>query len=153
LLILGSEADIVVCFFSHTHRPSLRRDLDFLYNRPRLNVAISRAKLISIVVSSEGVLNPPVEALVDKNNLEGFSYLKSYETYAWGHEQAFDESDLPSEKPHPALLWLIVRPTFSSQEYEDEGFVETVLELLENASEHKDIDPELAELMGRMAVS
>ena len=67
--------------------PSLRRDLDFLYNRPRLNVAISRAKTISIVISSEGVLNPPVEALVNKENLDGFTYLKAYEDRAWSYGQ------------------------------------------------------------------
>ena len=72
--------------------PSLRRDLDFLYNRPRLNVAISRAKIISIVVSSEGVLNPPVDALVDQGNLEGFAYLKAYEDRAWSRNQNLELS-------------------------------------------------------------
>ena len=86
-LSIGSEADIVVCVFSHTHKPSLRRDLDFLYNRPRLNVAISRAKTLSIVISSEGVLNPPVEALVEKGNLEGFTYLKAFQERAWNFHQ------------------------------------------------------------------
>lgn len=89
-LILGSEADIVVCVFSHTHMPTLRRDLEFLYNRPRLNVAISRAKSISIVISSEGVLNPPVEALVEKDNLEGFAYLKAYEDRAWSYDHCLE---------------------------------------------------------------
>ena len=87
---LGSEADIVVCLFSHTHMPTLRRDLDFLYNRPRLNVAISRAKTISIVISSEGVLNPPVEALVDRGNLDGFTYLKAYEDRSWSYNYSLE---------------------------------------------------------------
>lgn len=87
VVILGSEADIVVCLFSHTHMPSLRRDLDFLYNRPRLNVAISRAKAMSIIISSEGVLNPPIEAIVNKENLDGFTYLKAYEDRAWCYTQ------------------------------------------------------------------
>jgi superfamily I DNA and/or RNA helicase len=82
----------VVCVFSHTHLPSLRRDLDFLYNRPRLNVAISRAKTISIVISSEGVLNPPIDALVDSRNLEGFAYLKAYEERAWSRKQVIEVS-------------------------------------------------------------
>lgn len=87
-LSLGSEADIVICLLSHTHTPSLRRDLDFLYNRPRLNVAISRAKTISIVISSTGVLNPPIEALVDADNLEGYAYLKAFEERAWSFDLA-----------------------------------------------------------------
>lgn len=82
----------MLCVFSHTHLPSLRRDLDFLYNRPRLNVAISRAKTISIVISSEGVLNPPVDALVDSGNLEGFAYLKAYEERAWSRKQVIEVS-------------------------------------------------------------
>ena len=94
----GSEADIVVCTFSHTHMPSLRRDLDFLFNRPRLNVAISRAKTISIVVSSEGVLNPPVEALVEQGNLEGFAYLKAYEDRAWSYDHIVELGKLERNK-------------------------------------------------------
>lgn len=98
--MLGSEADIVICLFSHTHIPSLRRDLDFLYNRSRLNVAISRAKTISIVISSDGVLNPPVEALVDKSNLEGYTYLKAFEARAWSFDQSLDLSlnKVPAQK-------------------------------------------------------
>jgi len=88
LILLGSEADIVICLLSHTHGPSLRRDLDFLYNRPRLNVAISRAKTVSIVISSTGVLNPPIEALVDTDNLEGYAYLKAFEDRAWSFDIA-----------------------------------------------------------------
>jgi superfamily I DNA and/or RNA helicase len=88
----------VVCIFSHTHMPSVRRDLDFLYNRPRLNVAISRAKTISIVVSSESVLNPPVEALVDQGNLEGFAYLKAYEDRAWSGDQTLGLSQSKPQK-------------------------------------------------------
>jgi AAA domain len=101
-LIPGSEADIVVCVFSHTHMPSLRRDLEFIYNRPRLNVAISRAKSISIVISSEGVLNPPVEALVEKDNLEGFAYLKAYEDRAWSCDHNL-ESIPQNQKYYPPV--------------------------------------------------
>ena len=88
----------MICLLSHTHAPSLRRDLDFLYNRPRLNVAISRAKTVSIVISSTGVLNPPIEALVDGGNLEGFAYLKAFEDRAWRFDMMIgmqDESIAP----------------------------------------------------------
>src|ERR1700724_3279861 len=101
LILLGSEADIVICHLSHTHTPSLRRDLDFLYNRPRLNVAISRAKTISIVISSKGVLNPPVESLVSKENLDGFAYLKAYEDRAWSFEQTVGGMSISLE-PSPS---------------------------------------------------
>jgi hypothetical protein len=86
--------------------PSLRRDLDFLYNRPRLNVAVSRAKAISIVISSEGVLNPPAGALVDKGNLEGFTYIKAYEDRAWSLEL----------DPITAMSYSDLQPECSSQE-------------------------------------
>lgn len=76
----------MICLLSHTHIPSLRRDLDFLYNRPRLNVAISRAKTVSIVISSTGVLNPPIEALIDADNLAGYAYLKAFEDRAWSFD-------------------------------------------------------------------
>jgi hypothetical protein len=41
---------------------------------------------VSIVITSTGVLNPPIEALVDTNNLEGYAYLKAFEDRAWGFD-------------------------------------------------------------------
>jgi hypothetical protein len=60
-----------------------------------LNVAISRAKTISIVISSTGVLAPPIEALVDKGNLEGFAFLKAFEDRAWRFDMRIGVQDMP----------------------------------------------------------
>ena len=84
----------MICLFSHTQTGSLRRELEFLYNRPRLNVAISRAKTISILITSDHILEPPVDVLVKQELLEGYSYLKHFEQSAWryDHVMAFEDS-------------------------------------------------------------
>ena len=151
---IGSEADIVVCVFSHTHLPSLRRDLDFLYNRPRLNVAISRAKTISIVISSQGVLNPPVEALVSKENLEGFSYLKAFEERAWAFQILVEETRSEQSPEYILRCPRLYRPQFSSQDYDDKSWEEAVKETLgesqksQGSSQYDDL--ELIALMQTM---
>lgn len=49
-----------------------------------MNEAVSRTKAMSIVISSEGIINPPIEALVNKQNLDGLHVPKAYEDYqAW----------------------------------------------------------------------
>lgn len=124
----------MVCVFSHTHLPSLRRDLDFLYNRPRLNVAVSRARLISIVVSSSGVLDPPVDALVTQENLDGFSYLKAYEHRAWKYEQIADAAILQEEHVN------------KTQGKENDDLTETEI------TNHQEDDGRLQLLMRRMQI-
>ncbi|EJD55311.1 P-loop containing nucleoside triphosphate hydrolase protein [Auricularia subglabra TFB-10046 SS5] len=79
----GQEADLVICCFAHTHRATLQQDLGFLFQRRRLNVAISRAKMLAIVLSSDDVLTPPLNILADKDAAEGFAFLRAYEQRAW----------------------------------------------------------------------
>lgn len=79
----GQEADLVICCFAHTHRPTLQQDLGFLFQRRRLNVAISRAKTLAIVLSSDDVLKPPLNILADKDAAEGFAFLRVFEQRAW----------------------------------------------------------------------
>ncbi|KAG7091140.1 hypothetical protein E1B28_010194 [Marasmius oreades] len=77
----GSEAPFVICLFS---LPSSEvADLKFLLERRRLNVAISRAKTLCILISSSQVLRPPVEILADNESAKGYAFLKAYEERAW----------------------------------------------------------------------
>jgi AAA domain len=81
--ILGSEASFVIFLLSHTHQPSLSNHLEFLLSRRRLNVGISRAKSLCIVVSSRGVLEPSLEVLAKEDTRQGLEFLRAYEDRAW----------------------------------------------------------------------
>ncbi|KAJ7030016.1 P-loop containing nucleoside triphosphate hydrolase protein [Mycena alexandri] len=77
----GSEAAFVICLFSLP--PSASYDLGFLLERRRLNVAISRAKTLCILVSSNVVLRPPVSVLASEENAKGYKFLRAFEDRAW----------------------------------------------------------------------
>lgn len=82
-LYLGSEASFVIFLMSHTHAPSLSNHLEFLLSRRRLNVGISRAKVLCIMISSRGVLQPSLEVLAKEGSREGLEFLRAYEDRAW----------------------------------------------------------------------
>ncbi|KAF7362302.1 AAA-12 domain-containing protein [Mycena venus] len=77
----GSEAAFVICLFSLP--PSATADLAFLLERRRLNVAISRAKTLCVLVSSQTVLRPPVNVLANEENAKGYKFLRAFEDRAW----------------------------------------------------------------------
>jgi predicted RecB family nuclease len=53
----GQEAEVVIFSMTTSSEEELPRDMEFLFSRNRLNVAISRAKCLSIMLASPALLN------------------------------------------------------------------------------------------------
>ncbi|KAF5355004.1 hypothetical protein D9756_005484 [Leucocoprinus leucothites] len=87
----GSEAAFVICLFSLPQ--SHTADLGFLLERRRLNVAISRAKSLCILVTSDEVLRPSVRILANEDTAKGYAFLKAYEARAWSYDLSVDLDD------------------------------------------------------------
>ena len=78
----GSEASFVICLFSYTHSENTTA-INFLLERRRLNVAISRAQTLCILITSKEVLAPPVHLLTNPQSAKGYAFLKAYAERAW----------------------------------------------------------------------
>ncbi|KAG6902770.1 hypothetical protein C0995_011918 [Termitomyces sp. Mi166 len=88
----GSEASFVICLFTlaKTSTPSSLAELGFLLDRRRLNVAMSRAKTLCVVVASGNVLRPGVGVLKNEEAAKGYAFLRAFEERAWGCEMRVD---------------------------------------------------------------
>ncbi|KAF4599971.1 hypothetical protein EYR40_007077 [Pleurotus pulmonarius] len=77
----GAEAGFVICLFSIP--PSAGVDASFLLERRRLNVAISRAKTLCILVTSSEVLRPAIRVLTNEGTAKGYAFLKGFAERSW----------------------------------------------------------------------
>ncbi|KAI5119162.1 hypothetical protein M0805_008645 [Coniferiporia weirii] len=90
----GSEAAFVICLFSHTYAANVATAIDFLLERRRLNVAISRAKTLCILVTSQEILRPSVRVFANPQSAKGFAFLKAFEDRAWSTDVTVDLDEL-----------------------------------------------------------
>ena len=80
---LGSEAAFVVCLFSYPSMSDRAGGIHFLLQRRRLNVAISRARTLCIMVTSNALLKPNATVFANPESTKGYVFLKAFENRAW----------------------------------------------------------------------
>ena len=74
----GQEAPIVFVSMCASHASEISRGLDFLFSKNRLNVAISRAQAMAIVVGSPRLATTPVSSLREMELVNFYSSIVKY---------------------------------------------------------------------------
>ncbi|MXR36114.1 TM0106 family RecB-like putative nuclease [Craterilacuibacter sinensis] len=72
----GQEAEVVIVSMATSSAEHLPRNLDFLFSKNRINVAVSRAKCLSIVLFSPKLLNLRCKSPEEMALVNTFAYLK-----------------------------------------------------------------------------
>ncbi|CAF3516523.1 unnamed protein product [Rotaria sp. Silwood1] len=75
----GKEAQCIILCMLYRQREMLENELDFIYNRQRINVSITRAKQLCILITSQLLYNqPPLELFVNGNTRNAYTLLSNY---------------------------------------------------------------------------
>lgn len=75
----GKEAQCVIICMLYRQREVLENELDFIYNRERINVSITRAQEICILLTSQLLIDqPPLELFVNGNTRNAYTLLCNY---------------------------------------------------------------------------
>lgn len=72
----GQEAEVVIVSMATSSAEYLPRNLDFLFSKNRINVAVSRAKCLSVVLFSPKLLNLRCKSPSEMALLNTFAYLR-----------------------------------------------------------------------------
>jgi uncharacterized protein len=74
----GQEAAVVLVSMTTSTAEDVSRGLEFLYSRNRLNVAISRAKCLAVVVASPALLQADCNSIEQMKLVNTLCFLKAY---------------------------------------------------------------------------
>jgi hypothetical protein len=75
----GKEAQCVILCMLYRQNEILTNELDFIYNRQRINVSITRAQQLCILLTSQLLFNqPPLELFVHENTRNAFNLLNNF---------------------------------------------------------------------------
>jgi len=74
----GQEATVVLISMTTSSGDDLPRNIEFLYSRNRLNVAISRAKCLAIILASPRLLEIPCRTIEQMELVNGLCWARDY---------------------------------------------------------------------------
>jgi uncharacterized protein len=74
----GQEAEVVIFSMATSSEENLPRNMEFLFSRNRLNVAISRAKCLSIMVANPALMNITCKTPEQMSLVNTLCWLKEY---------------------------------------------------------------------------
>jgi uncharacterized protein len=74
----GQEAAVVLISMATSSGDDLPRQIEFLYSRNRLNVAISRARCLAVIFASPRLLEIPCSTVEQMKLVNTLCWVKSY---------------------------------------------------------------------------
>jgi len=75
----GKEAQCIILCMLYRQPEILENELDFIYNRQRINVSITRAQQLCILLTSQLLFNqPPLELFANENTRNAYNLLNNY---------------------------------------------------------------------------
>jgi uncharacterized protein len=74
----GQEAEVVLVSMTTSGAEDMPRDVSFLLSRNRLNVALSRARCLAVMVASPGLLDMPVRTVEEMRLANLLCWAKDY---------------------------------------------------------------------------
>ncbi|MCB0324573.1 MAG: TM0106 family RecB-like putative nuclease, partial [Bdellovibrionales bacterium] len=80
----GQEAEVVIVSLATSSAEDLPRDVSFLYSKNRLNVAVSRARTLAIVVANPALLRIPCRSIEDQRLVNTLCKLQVYSKRSTG---------------------------------------------------------------------
>jgi hypothetical protein len=82
----GQECDVVIVSYGVSDVEYALQEKEFIYSLNRLNVAITRARMKSIVLLSRSLLEPPVQALDRDDVAEGIAFMQGFKRFCEGDD-------------------------------------------------------------------
>ena len=74
----GQEAPVVLISMATSSADDMPRSMEFLYSRNRLNVAISRARSLAVVVANPRLLEAPCNRIEQMRLVNTLCFVKAY---------------------------------------------------------------------------
>lgn len=90
----GQEAEVVLISMATSSAGELPRDIEFLFSRNRLNVAISRARSLAVVLASPKLLEIPCDTIEQISLVNTLCHLKM-----WSEKGALQKETISKNDP------------------------------------------------------
>ena len=74
----GQEASIVLISMVSSSAEDMPRNIDFLFSKNRLNVALSRAQCLAIMVLNPNLFEVPCGQIKDMKSVNNFCWLEKF---------------------------------------------------------------------------